>query len=452
MKYKFNFILSFILFFISSFLFLNTFFAETYFDYDLENYSYLNKVKASNLNTHFNRFSNDNLIAIKNFFDDKYGSIEGNPYILFYYSEFNDLNNFNLVLLRFNDSFNTGALGYGNGFIQISLGSYGMKYIDVLEYYDFDFDNSIVSLSDDHNVSGGIYMFDSNVRFFSFPMWTSRDLHWNDLIPLSKDEALKTLYYIDDYSSFDEKYKSYYNYIPYDYYSYIYTILDLVGINTTKPSNIYTYVDYEIRYYFDNVLDNNKTFKDSGKVGDVIDKFTDYSNDDYYLIENDYSIRLAKDVDNILNVYFKSYKTYKIEYYFDDVLRDDYSEFKKGKVGDVITEFTDYSDNDFKLYGENYSFTICEDDYQNIFRIYYRSNKYGSGASYEQIDTRNSKIPLIFHYDTIKDLFTGINFNSFTQSEQLMITIFINIWFVGIFSFVTWLFLKIVYKIFQLFY
>lgn len=452
---KNNFFMSFIVLFLASFLFVGSCNAEFYFDIDTEDYTYVERHSYSKFNKFFGLFSNENLEAIKDYFDSNYPDNGGKPYVLFFAcGDSNNLEKCNLILVQFSKDIARGILKSG-GFRGFSLTD--SEIFEELQYFDFNFESNDISISDNHDYSvSGLQFFNAVYYVFSFPLWTSRDIYWKDLfifedLASSQDFVSKTLYIIDDYSLLDSRYKSYFNYIPYEYNSYIYTLLDLVGLNTTKPSNIDSYIDYEVRYYFDGELDLGKTYKATGKVGDVINEYTDYSNDTYYLLDGDYSITLANEKENYLNIYFKSYKNYRIEYYFDDVLREDYIEYKKGKVGDVITEFTDYSDNDYKFYGENYSFTIYEDDNQNVFRIYYRSNKYGVGASYEQIDTRNSKIPFIFHYDMIKQFFSGINFNSFTQSEQLMITIFINVWFIGIFSFVCWLFLKIVYKIFQLF-
>lgn len=419
--------------------------AEIVGNYDTDNYTYTKSILFRvNEERYLNHISMDNLNFINDYFNKNYSNNE-NKYLLSVNLEkyLSNLNN-HIVTLGLYDSSDGEDFGASQTYNFYSS-------FHVSHCFNFDLNNNNIE-----NVECGVDFFPFYLTGISglngFILWTNKNYVWSDFIPKSFNNRL--IYVSKNYLP-SERYTKYYDYnIVYEYSEPVYTLMDLVGINTTKPSNkVQTLYNYKINYYFDGSLDVGKTENGTGEIGTVISEFTDYSSDFYYLDNTkNYSLTISSNEEqNVLNIYYKSYKkaSYKIEYYFDDILKNSYTEIKENFVGIEINEFTDYSSDYWTLVENDYSITIEENSDLNILRIYYHSKNYGT--EYQTIDTRNSKIPFIFQFADIKEFFAGVNFDIFTQSEQLQITIFINMWFVAMFTFISWLFLKIIYKVFQLF-
>lgn len=412
--------------------------AEIIGNYDTSNYSSVYSLNYEDFEEGLNRFNYENLTLINEYFNTKYSNTNNIYYLTFSFPR-NDYSS-DYVILYLYDSSASCEISFSSNPI------FTFKNAKTFYFYftTGEFQENSVSTSK-------ISFFSSYLNRFAYPVWTNKDLYWHD-IPYNLEG--KFIYY-KNYSDFSNNFKKYYDYqVLYEYNQPIYTLMDLVGINRTKPSNkTQTLYNYKINYYFDDSLDVGKTENGSGEIGSVISEFTDYTSEFYYLDNTkDYNLTISSnEEENVLNVYYKSYKrvSYKIEYYFDDILKDSYTEIKEDFVDTVIDTYTDYSSDYWTLVENEYSLTISENSDLNVLRIHYHSKNYGT--EYQTIDTKNSKIPFIFQFADIKEFFTGVNFDIFTQNEQLQITIFINMWFVAMFTFVSWLFLKIIYKVFQLF-
>lgn len=389
---------------------------------------------TNTINQIFNKFTNENLNYINDYFNNNY---KNGDYLLFV-----SLINEKDVYLSL---FDKKSMQVGTFENRMEDEYYAFISSSAIKNYKFNLNNN--SLSEESNPRTSAIGFYLNYDAYGFPIWSSKDFYWKDII---SNQYLENFKYLD-INALEERYKKYYS-IEYLNMTtdYIYTLIDLVGINKSKPPSFLQEVTYTIKYYFDNALDSTKTEIKTGEVGQVITEFTNYASDKYELIENQYELVLTTE-DNVLNIYYQSKKKikYKIEYYFDDILKENYTEIKEGLLNEVITEFTNYASDYWSLVENEYTLTIQENSDLNIMRIYYRSPNYGT--KYQIIDTKNSKIPFIFHFTDIKEMFPSVNFNVFNQYEQLSITIFVNLWFIGMFSFITWLFLKMIYKVFQLF-
>lgn len=443
---------------LSSFSFENVN-AEEIYGYDTSNYKYVGKVNRSSQEVFYDLFTNENLVAIDNYF---------NNFLSGYSSSYKWI----LTATTKNNGRDLSIINQSNVYFKLfrvlSLGDYfffsvssSMPYLSFTTYYvngcySFNFNtNEITSITCPNSDSVPLVVYNSG--YYSHQniiLWTKEDYYFNSFAKPNSTQSKHFLYYPTN-TTFSEKYSEYYDYnIAFEYNAPVFSLMDLVGIHATKDGlKKAPKVKYKINYYFDNSLDFSKTEEFKGDVDDVITNFTDYSNDLYYLDNSfNYSLVLSSnEEENVLNIYYKQYKrtSYKIEYYFDDILKEKYTEIKEELVDTVITDFTDYSSDYWTLVENDYTLTIQENSNLNVLRIDYHSKNYGT--EYQTIDTKNSKIPFLFQFSDIKEMFSGVNFDIFKQSEQLAITIFINMWFVAIFTFVSWLFLKIIYKVFQLF-
>lgn len=136
--------------------------------------------------------------------------------------------------------------------------------------------------------------------------------------------------------------------------------------------------------------------------------------------------------------------TYKIEYYFDDILDSSKTEFKTSTSGTEIKEYTSYATELYKLVEGSYSIILNEDESQNILKIYYRSPLYGTEKS--PVETKNSRVWFFFQFSDLKTIFPNTEFGNFTQYQQLVVTILVNIFFCLFLLFIAYITLKASFK------
>lgn len=136
--------------------------------------------------------------------------------------------------------------------------------------------------------------------------------------------------------------------------------------------------------------------------------------------------------------------SYKVEYYFDDILDPGKTEYKTGKQYDVISSYEDYATDMYKLVDGSYSIILSEDESLNVLKIYYRSPLYGTEKS--PIETKNQRVWFFFQFSDLKTIFPNVEFGNFTQYQQLVITILVNIFFCLFLLFISYITLKAVFK------
>lgn len=136
---------------------------------------------------------------------------------------------------------------------------------------------------------------------------------------------------------------------------------------------------------------------------------------------------------------------YKVEYYFDDILDPNKTEYKTGLSGSEITEYTSYVTEMYKLVEGNYSIILNEDESLNVLKVYYRSPLYGTEK--QAIDTSKSKVYLFFQYEDIKAMFPNVTFENFNQFEQLMVVVLFNILYCLFLFMCVWITIKACQKV-----
>lgn len=171
--------------------------------------------------------------------------------------------------------------------------------------------------------------------------------------------------------------------------------------------------------------------KEESRIYYYYDLITDDALKKYYTFDK---LEVNKPIYTFTNLLFGDYEgkepekvSYKVEYYFDDILSPEKTEFKSGYENDLVTDFTDYSSDLYKLYIENqdYKLTLTKNESANVLKVYYRSPLYGTLK--QPIDTSNSKIYLFFQFSDIKAMFPNVRFENFTQFEQLVVVVLFNI-------------------------
>lgn len=143
--------------------------------------------------------------------------------------------------------------------------------------------------------------------------------------------------------------------------------------------------------------------------------------------------------------------SYKVNYYFDDVLNEELSYVGNGKVEEEITLTPDVKFDNYILKNDNnYSIILSENEEQNVINIYYVTSSIADNKDdYSDINTENSEFYFFINYSDLKNIFPDINFDSFNQYNQFIILIIINIFYLMFWFFVGWIVLKILYKVFQ---
>jgi len=169
---------------------------------------------------------------------------------------------------------------------------------DVRVSYSFSEDSIVFSNLSSGSYSGLASEITTNFRSGYSLIWSNK--------PLKYDGPTLEDYYSYTFSEVPEALKKHYSFnkLSYDLPIYTYTNLLFGDYEEVKEK-----VGYRIEYYFDDVLDINKTEMLFGYVGDTIDKFTDQSSELYKLYSEgqNYVMRLSKDENlNVLKIYYRS--------------------------------------------------------------------------------------------------------------------------------------------------
>ena len=131
---------------------------------------------------------------------------------------------------------------------------------------------------------------------------------------------------------------------------------------------------YTIEYYYDGIRDDSATVTDSAKFHDVIETYPDKAIDGYVFSRDTAPLTISTDVsNNVIRVYYvKGEFGYRIEYYYDNVLDEDATEYGTATFGEVIDSFTHkYGLNYYFVGTSNFPLTITSNPENNVIRVYY---------------------------------------------------------------------------------
>lgn len=156
-------------------------------------------------------------------------------------------------------------------------------------------------------------------------------------------------------------------------------------------------VNYTVEYYFDNIKNDILTENKVGYQGDIIDSYSDNSQNKYNLEKVEgIPLTLKEGTDNIIKVYYIiKLSSYSVEYYFDKVRDDSKTEnFDNIAVDSTIVNYTNHSeDGKFILEKtENLPLTVNVDTSLNIIKIYYKTP-----------DATKVNYTVEYYYDGVKD-------------------------------------------------
>ena len=153
--------------------------------------------------------------------------------------------------------------------------------------------------------------------------------------------------------------------------------------------NVYYVKDefsYSVEYYYDNVIDEDKTENNTGTYLDVIENYTDKVITGYKLDKTENLPLTITEIEtnNVIKVYYvKDEFNYSVEYYYDGIRNDSKTENYTGTYLDVIETYTDKIITGYKLEKcENLPLTISENEEDNVIKIYYTKDKFNYRVEY----------------------------------------------------------------------
>ena len=158
----------------------------------------------------------------------------------------------------------------------------------------------------------------------------------------------------------------------------------------------YTDLKYTVEYYYDGVLDPDRTEMFGKKViGDIVtateEQVEDNLIDGYKYLETIDALITPDLRDNVVKVYYiKDEFAYTVEYYYDDVKDTTKTEVYMATFEDVIEDYEDKVIDGYKLdKEENLPLTITSDPDNNVIKVYYVKDDFAYTVEY--------------YYDNVKD-------------------------------------------------
>ena len=181
--------------------------------------------------------------------------------------------------------------------------------------------------------------------------------------------------------------------------------------------------------------------------GDLLDDYYSYH---FNVIDNR---SYDKPIYTYTNLLFGTYKelikektSYRIEYYFDDLIDVSKTEYLSGYVGDKIEYSKDYSSDLYKFFSKEIV-ELTNDVETNVLKVYYRSPLYNTDK--QPINIERTKIHFFYTFSDIKSMFSNITFENFTQYEQFVIVLLFNIFYCLFLFFVSYFLLRAIFKVWE---
>lgn len=344
-----------------------------------------------------------------------------------YYLIFGIITYFSLFLTVFASETSKGGIAlYGNREDLLPLSDYG--YNTFKEYFE--------NFINEHGVSENTYILtnkDRNSYYHLFGLKFNYDKYFSDFNYNLRNDIVENYCFNITFSENEA------NISPYTNCSYRDSTIEF-GSLFTNESYYLLWSNKQLRY--ENDIDSTKDYKYYS---------LDYTLDSFKNFYNNQKISIYEPIYTYANLLFHDYEVkepvtvaYKIEYYFDDILDSGKTEYKTGKQYDVISSYEDYATDMYKLVDGSYSIILNEDESLNVLKVYYRSPLYGTEKS--PVETKNQRVWFFFQFSDLKTIFPNVEFGNFTQYQQLVITILVNIFFCLFLLFISYITLKAVFK------
>ena len=153
------------------------------------------------------------------------------------------------------------------------------------------------------------------------------------------------------------------------------TITEVAGNNVIRIYYIKDNFDYTVEYYYDGVINKNKTEVIEATYQDLIENYTD-KNITGYTLEKTENLPLTiteVESDNVIKIYYVKDKfDYTVEYYYEGVLDEENTEIIEATYKDVIKTYTDKVKVGYKFdETDNLPLTISEKEENNLIKVYY---------------------------------------------------------------------------------
>ncbi len=143
---------------------------------------------------------------------------------------------------------------------------------------------------------------------------------------------------------------------------------------------------YTIEYYYDNIIDNDKTETGTALFGDEITTYTDKPIDGYKL-DQVLTIPMtitSNPANNVLRIYYgKDNFGYSVEYYYEGDIDSDKTEVGSAELGSQVTTYTDKVIDGYKLdKEENLPLTITSTSSDNVIKVFYIKDNFNYSVEY----------------------------------------------------------------------
>lgn len=236
---------------------------------------------------------------------------------------------------------------------------------------------------------------ETKVAFYYVPrsdLTYTIEYYYNDVLDMSKTETIINQTYLSEINTYIDKLEEGY------VLDKVETLPLLIGLNENviKVYYISNNLEYRVEYYYENVLDEEKTEYYTAKYKDQINTYEEKIETGYCLdrVEN---LPLEVGVDsenNVVKVYYAAqFVDYTINYYYDGQL----DEAAKEVLTDIVgTEITSYPEKDDDLYVidkvENLPLILTDKSETNVINVYYETPdaqlkvKYVDKLTGEEID------------------------------------------------------------------
>ena len=153
------------------------------------------------------------------------------------------------------------------------------------------------------------------------------------------------------------------------------TITEVPENNIIKVYYVRDDFGYRVEYYYDGIIDEEKTENKTAKYGEELTKYTDKNKTGYKFEKVEgMPLTITEIVENnVIKVYYvKDSFGYKVEYYYNEAIDDSKTENKTAKYGEVITEYTDKNKTGYRFDKvEGVPLTITEVTENNVIKVYY---------------------------------------------------------------------------------
>ena len=206
--------------------------------------------------------------------------------------------------------------------------------------------------------------------------------------------------------------------------------------------------NYTVKYYYDELLDDDATETSSGTYGDIINSYTDKVKEGYVLDRTENLPLTISEIsdNNLINVYYRLRNDlgYIVEYYYDNAIDNDLTEIVSKVVYGTRTTYTDKPKEGY-VFDTVTGNGIQVKDNSNVVRVYYKKINnlhynveyyfdgakrdnlsytepdvvYGTRTSYKDVDhtgyykvkeenvgteVKDNNITVKVYFETIKDL------------------------------------------------